>query len=574
MTIAKSAKLPRKSSSTTTKNMKMLLRQPLLLLTILMIFLALILFILFPVARIIMQSLSDKNGAFSLAAVTNIFTTSSYLHVFWNSIRLALIVAVVATIIGYLFAFTITRTEVPCKPFLRAVATFPIVSPPFVLSLSIIFLFGRMGLITHSLLHIDDSNVYGLASLVIVQSMSFFPTAFLTLVGILGSIDESVENAALNLGSSRWHVFRTVTLPLSMPGIGSAMLLVFIQSLEDFSNPAVIAGNYSTLAVEAYRQITGMFDLSGGSVLALLLLLPTLIAYLLKEKWLKGKSFVSVTGKPSQKTGGIREGHIVWPLFTICMIVTATIILFYGVVLIGAFVRAWGVNYQIDMEHFNYVLSLGSDALWNTVILAIIATPITGLLGIVIAYLVVRKDFIGKRFMEFSSMLSFAIPGTVIGIGYVLAFNQPPILLTGTAAILVISFVFRNIPVSIESGTSTLMQIDRSIEEASTILGANSGETFRNITLPMLRQAFFSGLVFSFVRAMTAVSSVIFLVSPRWSLATTKVFSLFESSQYSDAAAYIIVMIVIIMIAIGLLNLVVLKLTNKKFMANIRGAKK
>jgi iron(III) transport system permease protein len=458
---------------------------------------------------------------------------------------------------GYVFAFAVTRTEIPCKKFFKAIATLPIVSPPFILSLSIIFLFGRQGIITRGLFGIRDFDVYGLHSLIVVQAISFFPVAYLTLSGILESIDDSVEDAAYSMGATRGHIFRTVTLPLSLPGVISAMLLVFIQSMEDFSNPAVIAGGFSTLSVEAYRIITGMYDLHQGSMMAIVLLLPTVAAYLLQKYWMRKKSFVTITGKPTQKRRKLHEKHIVYPLFAVCLFISAFIILLYGTALMGALVRTWGVNYSLTLDHFKFVLSMGSDALWNSIKLACYAAPIGGLLGMIIAYLTTRVRFFGSRFMEVVSLLMFAIPGTVLGIGYVSSFNTPPFLFTGTAFILVVAFVFRNIPVAIESGSATLLQIDKSIEEASSISGASRGYSFRRITLPLLRNAFFSGLVYAYVRAMTAVSAIIFLVSPRWSLATSKIFSLFEASRYSDAAAYVTLMVVIILASIGVINLVV-----------------
>ncbi|MCE5256485.1 MAG: iron ABC transporter permease [Spirochaetaceae bacterium] len=541
-----------------------LLRQPFLVLAIIFIFALLAIFIIFPLFKIGRLSLTDDKGVFTLEGVKEIFSNRSYWQTFWNSIKLGLIVACISTFVGYIFAYATTRVKMPGGGFFKSMATLPIISPPFILSLSMIFLFGRQGLITKGLLHIEDFDVYGLPSLILVQSVSFFPVAYLTLTGILESIDSSVEDAALNLGASRWHIFRTVTLPLSVPGIASSFLLVFIQSLEDFSNPAVIAGRYTTLAVEAYRLITGMYDTRGGSILAIMLLVPTLIAFLLQKYWLNGKSFVTVTGKPAQQRKKTSDPHIVWPFFVICLLISLFIILLYGTVFIGAFVKTWGINYHLTLDHFRYVFSLGWDSLRNSIVLSTLATPITGILGMVIAYLVVRKKFPGRRVMEFTSMLTSAIPGTVLGIGYILAFNQKPFLFTGTAFILIMAFTFRNMPVGIESGTSTLMQIDKSIEEASTSLGAGSGSTFLKITLPLLKQAFFSGLVYSFVRSMTAVSSIIFLVSPRWNVATTRIFSLFEISKYSDAAAYSIIMIAVILVAISILNFLVLKGGGKK----------
>ncbi len=549
-----------------TSNFRMLLNQPVLLLTILFIFAVLIIFIILPLINVFRLGFTGPDGGFSAETFIKMIADRGYQKTFFNTMKLGGLVACISTFVGYIFAFAITRTEIPGKRFFRGIATLPIISPPFVLSLSLIFLFGRMGLITNKLLSIDSFDVYGLGSLVVVQSVSFFPVAFLTLTGILESIDDSVEDAAYNMGASRWHIFRTVTLPLSLPGIGSALLLVFIQSLEDFSNPAVLAGDYSTLAVEAYRVITGLYDIQGGTILAIILLLPTLTAFSVQRYWISKKSFVTVTGKPTQKRRKLHEPHIVWPLFAACSLVSAVVILLYGTVLAGAFVKTWGVNNTFTLEHFKYVFSMGFGPVKNSIILAAVSAPLSGILGMAIAYLIVRQKFFGKKFMEFSSILTFAIPGTVLGIGYIFTFNNEPLVLTGTAVILIAAFTFRNMPVGIEAGTTTLLQIDRSIEEASSISGAGAGTTFRRVTLPLLRQAFFSGLVYSFVRAMTAVSSVIFLISPKWNLSTARIFALFESSQYSGAAAYIVIMIVAILAAISLINLLVNLLFKPKYL--------
>ena len=454
---------------------KMILRQPLLLIAIILSFALLLLFVIYPLAKTLIYSLTDETGAFSLANLITILQTPRYGKVFGRTMALGLIVAVIATFIGYVFAYTVTRVNVPAKGFFKTMATLPILSPPFVLSLSIIFLFGKQGLISKNLLGITGSSVYGLKSLIVVQVMSFFPIAYLTLSGILASIDASVEDAACNMGASRWHTFWTVTFPLSLPGIISGCLLVFIQSLEDFSNPATIGGDYTTLSIEVYNIITGSYDMRKGSVLALLLLLPAVIAYLLNKYWVNKKSFVTVTGKPTQARKLIDEPHIKWPLFAVCLVVAAVIILFYGTVVFGSFVKTWGYDYTLTLDQYTRALQQGWDSLRNSIILGLIGALIGGLLGMVIAYITAKRDYYGKRFIEVSSVLMFAVPGTVLGIAYILAFNTGFLVLTGTAAILVIVFVFRNMPVAIESGTTTLLQIDNSIEEASTILGAGSG---------------------------------------------------------------------------------------------------
>jgi iron(III) transport system permease protein len=298
--------------------------------------------------------------------------------------------------------------------------------------------------------------------------------------------------------------------------------------------------------------------------MAMAILLPAMTTYFIQKYWISKKSYVTVTGKPSQREMLIKEKHIVWPLFTFCLLITGAILLFYGTVVWGAFVKVWGVNNTLTLSNFQYIFSRGFDSITNSLIISSISTPITALVGMIIAYLIIRKKFIGKKWMEFSSMLTFAVPGTVVGIGYVLAFNEKPLLLTGTAAVIIICLTFRNMPVGIEGGTNSLRQVDASIEEASTILGASSFTTFRKISLPLMRQALFSSLVYSFVKSMTSLSAIIFLVSVNWNLMTATILSQVEGSRLGVAAAYSVILMVIVLAAIGFLQLVVNQFGIKK----------
>ncbi|QQK75040.1 iron ABC transporter permease [Salicibibacter cibarius] len=538
------------------KRIRQLLKQPALLVIVLSIFTFFFVFAVYPLIRVFIVSITGEEG-FSLQRIYEMITNSYFLGTLWNSLRLGIFSAILATIVGFIFAFAITRTEMKGKRFFNLISLLPIISPPFVLALAMILLFGRDGAISSGIFGIENSDVYGLGSLVFIQTLGFFPLAYLNLKGVLESIDPSLEDAALNMGASRWRVFRTVTLPLAVPGMFSALLLVFIKSIEDFGNPMIIAGEYNTLAVQAYLQITGMYNIDTGAFLALALLLPSLTAFLIQKYWISKKSYVTVTGKPSQSSMKIHEKTIVYPLFGLCVLFTATILLFYGSVAFGSLVQVWGVDHTFTLDNFRYVLSLGFETIQNSLMLAIGSTPITALLGMIIAYLLIRKEFIGKKVLEVSTMLSFAVPGTVIGIGYILAFNEPPLTLTGTAIILIMTFVVRNITVGIEAGTNSLRQVDVSIEEASANLGANGFKTFFKISLPLMRSALFSGLVYAFVKSMTQISAVIFLVSASWNLVTVSILSQIESSRMGSAAAYVMILIIIILIALGLLQLVV-----------------
>jgi iron(III) transport system permease protein len=395
----------------------------------------------------------------------------------------------------------------------------------------------------------------------LAQVVTFFPVAYLSLKGIIESINPSLEDAAFDLGASKWKVFSRVTLPLAIPGIASAMLVIFIESLADFGNPLVLAGSqFPTLAVQAYLQITGMYDLAGGAALAVVLLIPSLTAYFIQKYWVSRKQYISVTGKPTRTVIKSVSPAMKWALFAFCVFVSLIVLLFYIVIVIGAFSKAWGFNYSFTLSNFVYILEVGWDTIKDTLTVALVSTPISGLLGMIIAFLVVRKRFLGKGAMEFTSMLSFALPGTVVGIGYILAFNEKPLLLTGGLCILVLNFVFRYVPVGIQNGVATLRQIDSAIEEAATDLGANSATVFKKVTLPLISPAFFSGLVFAFVRAMTAISAAIFLVSADWNLMTVQILSQVGSGRLGAAAAFSLLLVGIIVVAIIVIKIIVDKL--------------
>lgn len=531
--------------------------EPMVLFMIIFVFICLFLFILFPLLKVVYFSITDGQGNFDLKDIIRVLNNKFYLDTFKNTLKLGLITATLSTIIGYIFAFSVTRTAIPLKGFIRTIATLPIISPPFVLSLSVIFLLGRQGIITKGILGLQDVNIYGLKSLVLVQTLSSFPIAYLTLCGILDIMDPAVEDAARNLGSTRWHTFWTVTLPLSLPGIASAFLLVMINSLQDFSNPMVLGGNFSTLAVQAYMEITGSYNLKVGSILAIALLIPSLMAFAVEKYWIRRKAYVTLSGKPSYERKQISDVKIVAVLFAVCILFTAVILLFYGTVLYGSLVKIWGVNNDFTLDNYRFVFNLGFEPLKNSVQLALIAAPIGGILGMIIAFLVLRKRFWGKGLMETVSLMTYAVPGTIVGIAYILAFNKAPLALNGTAALIVIAFIFRNMPVAIESGTSTLQQIDPCIEEASTNLGASSYTTFRRITLPLIKSAFLSGLIYEFVRAMTAVSAVIFIMSARWSLVTIAILSHVQLSKYGSASAYAVILTIFIIVVIKIMEYII-----------------
>lgn len=549
--ITKNARSQRK------KEFAMLVKQPGLLISIIVILALLIIFCIYPIIKLFICTMQNDAGEFDLTALNNVVTKTNFFSSLGNSLILGFTVAILATIIGYIFAFSICRTEMKGKKFFHYMAMLPILSPPFVISLAMILLFGRSGIISRDLLHLVNNDIYGFTSLAFVQTLALFPLAYLNLKGVLESIDGSVEDASRSLGASRLKVFTSVTLPLTIPGILSSVLIVFAKSISDFGNPQVLAGDYSVLSVNAYMQITGMYDLRSGAFMALSILLPSVLAFFIQKYWVARKSFITVTGKPVGQVHKIDEKHIVIPLKTLCILITATILMFYGTVVWISLVKTWGVDMSMSFKNYEFVFKRGLNAMKDTLLLSVIATPITALFGMAIAFLLVRKKFIGKKLMDVATIIPFAVPGIALGIGYILAFNTKPLVLTGTSVIIIAALVFRTLSVGVEAGSNSLRQVDPCIEEASTILGANNLTTFRKISLPLMKSALYSGLLNAFVRSMTSVSAVIFLVSVKWNLLTVSILSEIESSRLGVASAYCVVLMLIVLAAFVVLELIV-----------------
>ncbi|MGY6695550.1 MAG: ABC transporter permease [Roseinatronobacter sp.] len=549
--------------------LRILARDPVLLALVLVIFVSIGLFVIYPLVMVFLASFQIR-GVWTLDNYALIVERRLYRTALRNSLSVGALVALISVFLGYIAAFVLTRLDVPFRRTLHYLTMLPIISPPFVSAVSILFLFGFNGLITRQMLGLQDFNIYGFHGVLWSQVFTFTPIAYLSLRGVLASISPTLEDAALNVGASRWQTFCKVTLPLSIPGIASAFLIVFIESMADFGNPLVLAGAaFPMLAPQAYLEITGSFNLARGSMLAVILLLPSVTAFAIQRYYLSKRQYVTITGKPSATASRIVSPLMKWLLYSVVVLFALIVVLFYGVILVGAFTQVWGFNYSFTLDHFAFVFQVGFKTVTDTLLIAIISTPISGILGMLIAFLVVRKTFPGKGAMEFGAILSYAVPGTVVGIGYILAFNTPPLILTGTLTILVLAFVFHYVPVGIQAGMAILRQIDPSIEEAAQNLGASTLQTFRKVTLPLIAPAFFTGLVYAFVRAMTAISAAIFLVSANWNLMTVQILNQVGSGRLGVAAAYSVVVIVIVLVAISVISLFIGRMTRHSAMLRL-----
>lgn len=511
-------------------------------------------FVLYPLVRLFGRAFTTDAGAFTIGPLLGILRNSNDMRAFANSLILAATVGVGGTLLGFIYALTAVRSGLSPRwtRIIDTVNLLPLISPPFTISIAILFSFGTRGLITYDLFGISQYSAYGFTSTAAAEIITYFPVSYLTLRPILAGIDASMENAAFSMGASRWRVFRTMTLPLALPGLLNAFLLMFSASLADFATPLILAGNqFPVLPTEAYLQITGQFDLQGGALLAILLLVPAAIVYFAQRRWLGERSFVTVSGKVAQRS----HVEILSPtarraLYVLCAFITAMILYFYLLLLYASLVMAFGANSTFTLRHYHTIFTDGMPVIIDTLIIAVIAMPLGGFYGMLVGYVVTRTRFAGRRTLEVVTMLNYALPGTIVGIAYLLAFNDPPVDITGTAFILIACYVFRYSPTGIRATVALLHQIDPSLEEASESLGARSGRTFRRITLPLIMPAFFTGLGVMFIRSMTAISATIFLISISWNLITVRILENMTELALGPAAAFSVLVVVIVYVVL------------------------
>lgn len=543
------------------------------------------LFIVFPVLKALSAAFFLEDGPFSLAVVWEriahernfglaCLSGGQRCGVAWNTLFLGLMTATSTTLLGTFMALMAERASRRYARPLNIVALLPIITPPFVVGLGLILLFGRAGVFNQFLevaFGIPPTRwFYGWFGVWVAQTFAFTPIAFMIMRGVVQGVAPSLEEAAQTLRASPHRTFMTVTLPLLKPGLANAFLVGFVESMADFGNPIVVGGQFSVLSTEVFFAIVGaQYDQGRAASLAWILTLFALTVFAIQRGLLGKQNFTTVSGKgdagiamplPAGVRRVVHSIALPWMAFTLIV---------YLFALAGGFVQTWGRDYTITLAHFRTAFNVEwgefgvvwAGTAWNsfftTLKLAAISAPLTATLGIGIAWLLARTEFRGQGAFEFAALLAFAIPGTVLGVSYILAFNVPPFELTGTALIIVLCFMFRNLPVGVRAGTAAFKQLDRSLDEASVMLRAGSVQTLRHVVLPLLKPALVAALVYSFVRAITTVSAVIFLVTAENELATTYIIGRVGNGDYGVALAYCTVLIILMSASIGLIQLLV-----------------
>ena len=528
-------------------------------------------------------SLFDKlkvgqTKGWSLEHYSKFFQTSYLWGSLVRSFKVAIVSTILTVIVAFIFAYTINRTTCRFKSYFNAMVLLPLVSPPVIVGFALILLFGKMGIITKVLLdntlHLIDSqsfNIYGMHGIILSQIFSHLPAPFVILHSLLANLDTRVEEAAENLGASRWHTFRRVTLPMSYPGLFQAMLIVFIQTLQDFGNPRLIGSEYTMVAGVLYDQMIGFQNSNMASVLGVMLLTPSIGAYFLGNFWLSKKSYVS---KEPTGISYIKET----PKFTktifeaFCFFISSSVLILYLTIILSSFVKVWGVDHSLTLQFYTSSGAMtasfadrtkgdrGLPLLLDSIKVIGLAALIGGCIAIVTAYVIERRKSILNRVIGFLVLLPVALPGVVLGIGYIISFNapfgRPDLALTGTIWIIILLIIFTRLYVGVLSTQSVLQKMDSSVEEAAISLGASRFYTFRRVVFPVLKRPWLLGTLYIVVSGLCALSAVIFLISAKHDLLSVSIYGFAESGKIGMACALSTYLILVVLIVMSLIRLI------------------
>ncbi len=514
-------------------------------------------FLLFPLLSILQLSFFREGqigvSTFTFENFYKYFTTPRTLNALWHSLYVSFVTTIIVTVITFFFAYAMTRTTIPGKSFFRNIIMMPLVAPSIIQALALIYLFGRNGLITAHLLNIDW-NIYGAPGIIVSEVLYCLPHSFVILYTTLSAVDIRLDEAAESLGASSFKVFTRITLPSAKYGIFSAAALTFNLTITDFGNPVVIGGNYNVLATEIYAQVTNLYRFDLGATISIILLVPSLMAFMLNY-YISRKTFAMISGAarpfipPSRPLKKIAYT-------TYCALVAFSILAIFATVVIGSFVNVWPYDWSLTLKHYSFPSIAGYSAIWTSVGVSLVVGIIGSFLTLIAGFVMETRKPFSKQLLYFLSVMPAAIPGLVMGLGYILAFNKPYYFFYGTPWIVIINIVICNFTLGVLSSISNLRNIDASIEEASISLGGDTIGTFLRIIFPLSRVAFFQNFLYFFMRSMTTISAVIFLVSATVHLAAIEIIMLDNDGWTASANAMCTVIIGIVLAMLGILHVV------------------
>lgn len=523
-------------------------------LIIAVLLLSICLFVLYPIVCIFWQSFVDDDGL-SFAYYADVL--AGYRQSLWNSLFSSCLTAVFCTILSIATALVIASSRGWVKALLMGVILITMVSPPFVSSLAYIQLYGRRGWITYRLLGLSW-NPYNCWGVIWMQSISFVPTNALFLSGILTKMDSASIRAARDLGAGPKNILADVILPLIKPGILVTLLLTFVRAIADFGTPTIIGGRFNTLASDIYMQLIGYSNPGKAAAMNVILLIPTLIAFLAYRVMLE-KSDKLTAGRGRQETVDLKLWKcgifgnlslILSALFFVMMVLQ------YGCIFASGFMRITKGVYSFSLEYVQQLFRYDSATIVRSVVYALIVSFVGTFFSMLFAYYTGRRNVPGRRFFDFLVMMPYMIPGTCFGIGYILAFNSEPLKLTGTALIVMACMLFKQLPTTTKLCSAALTQVPRNLELSARDLGGGRLAVLRDVILPGMKSAFFSCFTHNFSSSMTTAGAIIFLINPGRKLLVFNLFDKVYLGEYPMASLIATLIIVIVLAVEGLVWLI------------------
>lgn len=505
-------------------------------------FLAVLAFLVYPLATVLGTSFTGEGNRFVLADNYHRFFTHRYYYSsIINSLYLSTLATLGAVLVGTALALAVVRYPLPGKTFLRTAANLALLSPPFIGAYSWVVLFGRMGLVNRILgtFGWELPTIYGWRGILLVFIVQYFPFVFLLVSAALRSVDQSIEDAALSLGSPPRRTFRTAILPVIAPSLTAGALLVFMATMADFGTPMIIGEGLRTLPTLMYGEFIN--ELGGNpamaSTLGSILILVNTTALMAQRYYAFRKAYNVVCIQPL-KVQRISPGNravltvIAYAVVAVALIPSTTII-------ISSFMPTRGpVMYAgFSLQSYQTIFHLVPRAIANTFMLTTMAVLLDVLLGVLVAYLLARRRSHAHALLDALIMLAYAIPGTVVGVGLIVVYNRPPVLLTGTWIILLVSYFIRHLPYPVRTCTAMLQQIDVRVEDASVSLGVPPFRTFLKVTIPLMFPAILSGAALSWMTTIGELSSSILLYSGPWATMSVAIFTEVFSNHFGTASA-------------------------------------
>lgn len=528
------------------------------------VYLFLFAFIVYPLFSLLFTSFFNDKGAFSLENYANFFKLKYFRNALYNSIMVSSLATVFAILIGVPLAYVTTRYDIPFKGLLQILVILSLLSPPFIGAYSWILMLGNNGFLTRFLhdIGIPIKSIYGWHGIVFVFTLQFYPHIFLYVSGALKTIDTSLEEAAESLGMSRFKRLRTITLPLVFPTLSAGALMVFMASFADFGTPMLLGQGFKVLPILAYEQFIS--ELGGNPAMASTLSIVLIVcstAILFAQRYFVSRRNYAMTGMRTPKIKKLRPvpklvcTALAFAVVCVSIIPQATVI-------VTSFIKTKGPVFQsgFSLDSYREVLFRVPKAIMNTYSFSLVSIVIMIVMGMLVAYVLVRRKSKITAALDGLIMIPYVMPGTVLGISLIIAFNKPPVVLTGTWIILVIAYVVRKLPYTIRSSTAILHQLDRSVEEASISLGVPPMKTFFKTTGRLMAPGVLSGAILSWVTTINELSSTIVLYYGATATISVTIYSEVFTSNYGTGAALASILTVSTLVSL----LIAHKLTGKK----------